>query len=452
MDYSNLKHIYFLGIGGIGMSALARYFMYKEVSVSGYDRVSTRLTNKLQAEGMQIHFDDDPAKVPGDIDLVILTPAIPPENKELHYLKEVEIPILKRAEVLGELTRDHFTIAVAGTHGKTTISSMIAHILKEQNISLCAFVGGIMTNYDSNFLYTGDGRTMIVEADEFDRSFLKLQPDFALISAVDADHLDIYGDHDELKKNFSAFAGRIKKNGKLLINASVRIERNQKSISLQYSINKDCDYSAKNIIARNHLYHFDIFHASGRIENIRLRLPGRHNVENALAAAAVALNLGVSESGIKAALESYLGVKRRFEYRIKSEDLVFIDDYAHHPEEIRALVESLRNLYPSKKISGIFQPHLYSRTRDFAQGFADSLSLLDEVILLDIYPAREKPIEGVGSELIFDKITQEDKHLVSLDEILDWIRNKTFETLVTIGAGDIDKLVEPIEKILRKKQ
>ncbi|MCF8387548.1 MAG: UDP-N-acetylmuramate--L-alanine ligase, partial [Bacteroidales bacterium] len=421
------------------------------ISVSGYDRVSTPLTSELQNEGINIHFEDNPKLIPVDIDLVVYTPAIPSELKEFQFIRKEGTTLQKRSEVLENITQDYYTIAVAGTHGKTSIASMISHILKENRKNVTAFIGGIMSNYDSNFLFSEKCDYMVVEADEFDRSFLKLKPSFSVISAMDSDHLDIYLTHEELKNTFQQFAANTKENGKLLVNSKLKEQISYSGTKILYSVSEDCDYTALNILPGKHDYIFNIRYAKGRIDNIRLQMPGKHNVENALAAAAIALNLGISAKDIKQALESYKGVKRRFEYRIKHGETIFIDDYAHHPEEIHAFVEAVKNLYPSKKISGIFQPHLYSRTRDFAEEFAKSLSLLDEIILLDIYPAREKPIEGVSSKIIFDRIGHDNKVLLNKEELLNWIGNKKFEVLATIGAGDIDQLVEPIEKILMKR-
>lgn len=448
------ENIFFLGAGGIGMSALARYFRLKGKSVSGYDRTSTALTEKLAAEGILIFFTDDPALIPANFNdpaktLVIQTPAVKQDNRMFQHFNGKGFLIIKRSEVLGTLTDNFSTIAVAGTHGKTTVSTMIAHILKHSGIGCTAFLGGISKNYHTNFLYSSNSPFAVAEADEFDRSFLRLHPLMAVITSIDADHLDIYGSVEELRAAFSAFACQVKAGGFLLVKKGVKWNLNLEGIKADqiatYALQDvDAGYYAKNININDDSAYFDLVFEGREIVNLRLGITGLMNVENAVAACAIALHSGVSEDKLGAALLSFYGINRRFDLQYKSDKIVYIDDYAHHPEEIRALVKSARSVYPGRKITGIFQPHLYSRTLDFADGFADSLSQLDEVILLDIYPAREKPIEGVTSALIFDKIKHASKQLCLKTEIPAALANRTLDVLLTIGAGDIDQLVGPI--------
>ena len=462
MDFKQLNCIYFLGIGGIGMSALARYFKTMNKQVIGYDKTPTALTDELIAEGIQIHFEDDisyfqkEVKCSKDEILVVYTPAIPKEHNELQFFKENHFNLKKRAEVLGIITQNTFTLAVAGTHGKTTTSSILAHLLKSANKDCSAFLGGITRNYNSNFLLSenknGLGPT-VVEADEYDRSFLTLHPDIAIITSVDADHLDIYSEHKFLKESFQLFAGQLKKAGSLISKKGLDINFETKSSTrkFQYSLLEETDFYTKNLRIENGSYAFDLVSKIENIANIHFSFPGIHNCENAVAAIAAAQLFGLTPSEIKFALANFKGVKRRFDYRIKTDHLVFIDDYAHHPEELRACISSVKALYPNKKITGIFQPHLYSRTRDFAEGFAESLDLLDKAILLDIYPAREKPIEGVNSEML-SKLMKNKNHLVSSKEnLIDNLLHDRLEIVLTLGAGDIDKLVEPIELALKNK-
>lgn len=445
----DLKHIYFLGIGGIGMSALARYFRLQGIAVSGYDRTPTLLTRQLEEEGINIHFEEKPDLIPAETELVIYTPAIPPENEELLYLKKTDIPLKKRAEVLGILSADKFTIAVAGTHGKTTITSMIAQIFHEAGKNISVFAGGIMNNFNSNFAGGINADFFITEADEFDRSFLQLKPDIAVITSMDADHLDIYGSREALEKNFVRFAEQIKSGGLLVVNDLLDFPEMPEIKIIKYSVAKSAGIHAENINYSGGNFSFDIIFRTGKIENIRMRMPGRHNAENALAAATVALHAGINEQKIREALESYRGVKRRFEYIIKTPQQVFIDDYAHHPNELKECIGAARNLYPGKKITGVFQPHLYSRTRDFAEEFARSLDLLDRVILLDIYPAREKPIPGITSESILEKMKNTNRTLVSKKDLPELIKKEKPEVLLSLGAGDIDQLVEPLKNALQ---
>ncbi len=449
---------YFIGIGGIGMSALARWFKTNGYFVAGYDRVSTALTRQLEEEGIDVHYEDDVQRIPGQVTkgrcLLVITPAIPRSHKELNYLQEKGFVPYKRSQILGMISRDFNTVAVAGTHGKTTTSSMIAHILKHSGLDITAFLGGIAANYDSNFIANdGPGAIAVVEADEFDRSFLTLYPDIAVVTSTDADHLDIYGDANSLKESFKTFIGQIKKAGKLFVAeriASELIENNNTRPTKTYGIDRG-QLFASNITIEDGFFVFDYCDEQYNIEKISLGVPGFHNVENAIAAIAVCLELGVTPGQAKAGMESYRGVKRRFEYILRSDKLVFVDDYAHHPVEIESFLRSLKALYPGKKITAIFQPHLYTRTRDFVDGFASSLALADELILLDIYPAREEPIEGVTSSLIYDKVTVNAKILIQKEELLDLVASKEFDVVATIGAGDIDQLVQPMKEQLERR-
>ncbi|NTW31756.1 MAG: UDP-N-acetylmuramate--L-alanine ligase [Bacteroidetes bacterium] len=447
-DIKKIKSIYFLGIGGIGMSALARYFKAIGVNVSGYDKTSTTLTNELIKENITVHFDENIDSIPKDTELVIYTPAIPADNKEYIYLKENGYDLRKRAEILGLITQNSFTVAITGTHGKTTITSMVAHILKQSGKDVFSFIGGISKNYNSNLILSEKNSIAVVEADEFDRSFLQLHPDIAVISAMDADHLDIYGSKDYLVESFALFAKQIKENGILFLKKSLTL--NNVAVPVKsYSANEKADYFASNVKVENGSYYYTI-NCPDNIEiNIKSKVPGLHNVENAIAATAVAIKTGISPNEIKNALQTYSGVKRRFDYRINEKELVFIDDYAHHPEEIKACLLAVKELYPDKKITGVFQPHLYSRTRDLEDGFAQSLSMLDELILLEIYPARELPIKGVTSQSLLDKVKMDNKMLCSKEKLIEELIRKNPEVLITIGAGDIDQLVEPIEKSLK---
>lgn len=448
MKIEELNKIYFLGIGGIGMSALARYFKSLGKEVSGYDMTSTELTTQLIEEGIQVHFSDNPEMVTDDIDLVVYTPAVPSNLEEYRECLRKGILLKKRAEVLGWITSESFTVGVAGTHGKTTTSSIIAHLLKQSPVDCNAFLGGITKNYESNFISSHNSNNVVVEADEYDRSFLTLHPNIAIITSMDADHLDIYGDKNALVDSFQLYANQVKEGGVLIINKDLNSKISIEGESITYSASTTADYYLDRIEIENGEYLFDVKTKNGVISNIQFGLPGRHNIENALAAIAVADYLGVSHSEIKEALKTFKGIKRRFEYIIKRNDLIYIDDYAHHPAELDATISSVKELYPNNKVTGIFQPHLYSRTRDFAEEFAKSLDLLNEVILLDIYPAREKPMEGVTSEMLLRKIKIKNKSICSKKELVDELHNRKLEVLLTLGAGDIDKLVEPIKKEL----
>lgn len=443
------------------MSALARWFLKQGLNISGYDRTATTLTAELQKEGMAIHFDDSVKSIPKEIienrekTLVIYTPALPKDHKEHQFLKEKQYTILKRSEVLGLISKDYVTVAVAGTHGKTTTSSMVAHLLKTARKSMVAFLGGITTNYDSNLVMHGvvsKDTIVVAEADEFDRSFLRLFPKIAIVTSADADHLDIYGDHESLISSFKEFIKQIDKDGYLIIHESIAeklaadIHHVTKNI---YSMSRG-QFFAGNIIAKSGFFEFDL-HGFGKVEHIRLGVPGFHNIENAIAASIAVWQCGVDLPTIKKGLESFTGVKRRFEFIIKHDKLVFVDDYAHHPTEIEAFLKSMKSMYPRKKLTVIFQPHLFTRTRDFAEGFSKSLSLADELFLMDIYPARELPIPGVDSDMIFKDITSQTKIRCGKDDLLEKLKNSDIEVLATVGAGDIDTFVEPILNMLTKK-
>ena len=448
-DIKKISSVYFLGIGGIGMSALARYFRSIGIKVSGYDKTPTVLTNKLKDEGIDIHFEDDISLIDKNAELVVYTPAVPKDHKEYNYLLENNYTVLKRSDVLGMITKETFSICVAGTHGKTTTSAMIAHILRHSGYGCNAFLGGIASNYSTNF-WSSEKNVSVAEADEYDRSFLKLFPDIAVITAMDADHLDIYGTAEKLQDAFIEFANQVKPGGLLISKFGlVRNDEFKATNKISYSMHdNNANAYGENIQLNNGSYLFDIVIEKEKIENIELNMGGMHNIENAVAAITVAKNIGITKEKIKAAVADFKGVKRRFEYIIKTDDLVMIDDYAHHPEELRALITGAKELFPGKKCTVIFQPHLFSRTKDFADGFAEVLSLADETILLPIYPAREKPVEGVNSEMVLNKMTNSKKQVLSKEDLLNWIKNNKQELLITAGAGDIDTLVEPIKNIL----
>ncbi|WP_299273417.1 UDP-N-acetylmuramate--L-alanine ligase [uncultured Psychroserpens sp.] len=446
MNLERTHSIYFIGIGGIGMSALARYFVAKGLTVGGYDKTQTEITNALENLGVSIHFDDNINQVESEFlnpntTLIVYTPAIPGSHGELNYFKSNGFEVLKRSAVLGEITKQTFCLAVAGTHGKTTTTSILGHLLNACDVEVTAFLGGISENYNSNLILKGTDVT-VVEADEFDRSFLALSPDFACITSMDADHLDIYGNASELIKSFEDFSEKIKPNGKLFVKNGLPIK------GITYGIEDDSDYSVKNIKIINGSYVFDVKTPNTLLENFKFSLPGRHNLSNALIALAMSVEYGLPHPQLAKALASYKGVKRRFTYQIKTEDLVYIDDYAHHPEEINAVHQAVREMYPNRKVLAVFQPHLYSRTQDFANEFATSLSQFDEIILLDIYPARELPIEGVTSKWLLDKIRNNNKKLVGKSELIDQIKASDASVLLTIGAGDIGEEVKHIKNVL----
>ena len=447
MSLEKIHKVYFIGVGGIGMSALARYFIAIGKEVFGYDKTETILTNQLEKEGVNIHYTDSPSLIPSEIDLVVYTPAVPQDLKEDKHCWDKGYVMKKRSEVLGIITNESFTLAVAGTHGKTTTSSILAHLLK-QSIGCNAFLGGITKNYDSNVLLTENTENTVVEADEYDRSFLELHSNMAIITSMDADHLDIYGDHSKFLESFELFSSQISPGGSLILNKQLENKLTPACDVITYSISEKADYYLENIKVVDGYYVFSVQAQSGLISDIKFGLPGRHNVENAIAAIAAADQLKVSHQEIKSALESFKGIKRRFEYIIKKHDLVYIDDYAHHPEELKATISSVKELYPKNKITGVFQPHLYSRTKDFADDFAKSLDLLNELILLDIYPSREQPIEGITSEMLLRKVTIKNKSISTKAELVSELRQRKLEVLLTMGAGDIDKLVEPIKNEL----
>jgi UDP-N-acetylmuramate--alanine ligase len=457
VNLHNIKQVYLLGIGGIGMSALARYFHAAGKVVSGYDKTPTPLTESLVTEGIGVTYNDDVNELPEGLRsgnnedfLIIYTPAIPKDHHQYNFFLDNAVAMHKRSVVLGWITRRSFTIAVAGTHGKTTTSSIITHILKSSGINCTAFLGGISTNYNSNLILgdvNADDAVVVVEADEFDRSFLTLHPDIAVITSMDADHLDIYGDKSKLEESFRLFAGQVKNGGYLFVKSGLPLGK-QTANQYSYSITSGADFTGTEIHIEDHQYIFNINTLHQSFRKWKTGLPGRHNVENAVAAIAVALQLGIDPQKIKNGIESFAGVKRRFEYHINTDKCTFIDDYAHHPEELRAAISSVKELYGDKKVTGVFQPHLYSRTKDFAAEFAESLSLLDALLLLDIYPARELPIPGVTSDIIFNKVSLKEKELCSKEELLPILAKHKPEVLLTLGAGDIDQLVEPIKNLL----
>lgn len=448
MELQNIKRVYLVGIGGIGMSGLARYFAHLGCIVCGYDRTSTDLTDQLRNEGIQVVFDDltdlipISFQTPDECTLIIYTPAIPRDSAIFNFFKDSGFDLYKRSQVLGLISKSKFTIAVAGTHGKTTTSCMIAHILKDSGTDCSAFLGGIASNYNSNVLF-GKNNIVVVEADEYDRSFLTLYPDIAVITSMDADHLDIYGDHNHLIDSFRKFASQIKDNGVLIFHADLPF-----TIGTTYSAQDYADAYSTNIRVEDGDFYFDFRNDSTSISGIRLGIAGIHNIENATAAIEVALKVNVAPELIKKALGSFKGVKRRFEYIVKNRDHIYIDDYAHHPEELRAAITSIRKLYPGKKLTTIFQPHLYTRTRDFADGFAEVLDMSDELIMLDIYPARELPIEGVSADMILDRMKLWNKRKCGKQEAVDLVQIEKPELLLTVGAGDIDQLVQPLKNAL----
>ena len=465
-EIDEIKVAYFVGIGGIGMSAIARFFNSRGVKVSGYDRTATTLTKQLEAEGILIHYEPDLELIPKDADLVVYTPAIPDDQEALIFYRQHGYRIVKRSDVLQMITKSSFNICIAGTHGKTTTTTMIAHLLRDSGYGCNAFLGGISVNYGTNFwpqvLTVRPGNSernvCVVEADEYDRSFLKLNPDIAVISAMDPDHLDIYGTADAMEKAFIDFSEKLKTGGLLV--SKFGLKRRGDLVAdrhLTYSLqNETADAYAENITIKNGSYQFDVNVRDNKVENLALHMGGMHNVENAVAAITVASSLNIDNDRIRHAIENFMGVKRRFEYILKNDRIVFIDDYAHHPEELRALIHGAQTLFRQKRCTIIFQPHLYSRTRDLAIGFAEVLDLADQVVLLPIYPARELPIEGVSSEMILDKMKNENKKIVAKEDLLAWVQNKYVkninkefgEVLITAGAGDIDTLVEPIKEIL----
>jgi len=446
IELKDIKRVYFIGIGGIGMSALARYFRFHGREVSGYDRTETELTRQLSEEGIAIHYSEDVSAIPQDVDLVVYTPAIPAAHKELVWYQQHSNTLMKRSEVLGLITASSFNICVAGTHGKTTITTLIAHILRHSGYGCNAFLGGIAVNYNSNF-WSDTRNVCVIEADEYDRSFLRLSPDVAVISAMDADHLDIYGTAEAVRQAFVDFSGRLKPGGLLFSKRGLDGLKGDRRLS--YGIGEGADVFATDITIDQGDYLFSVKMADWSLERIALPMGGRHNVENATVAVAVAHSLGIAGDKIVAAVAAFRGVRRRFEYIIRKPKLVFVDDYAHHPEELRALISGAKELFGGMKCTVIFQPHLFTRTRDFADEFAASLDLADEIYLLPIYPARELPIEGVTSDMIAGKVAGGKAKVCGREEVLEVIEGRSdWELVITAGAGDIDTLVEPIRQLL----
>lgn len=448
MELDLIKRVYFIGAGGIGMSALARYFKKRGCLVGGYDKTRTVLTSHLEEEGILISYVDALSELPSEFEvttaetLIVYTPAIPKDSVLLNYFRDNGFNLQKRSQVLGIISKGQFCIAVAGTHGKTTTSSIVAHILTDTGYGCTAFLGGITTNYQSNFLL-GDNNVVVVEADEYDRSFLTLHPDIAVITSMDADHLDIYGDAAQLEESFQLFAKQLKPEGTLFFKQGLPIAE-----GITYGSETGAIVRASNIRVEEGNFVFDYQDENVSITDIPLMLPGKHNVENATVAMAAALKLGIDPVKVKAAVANFKGVKRRFEYVVREDKHIYIDDYAHHPEELRACFHAVRQLYPDKKMTVVFQPHLFSRTRDFAADFAEVLSTVDELLLLDIYPARELPMEGITSEFLRAKLTLENSGVYSKEEVLKYVKENQPELLVTVGAGDIDTLIQPLKNIL----
>ncbi len=446
--FEHINNIFFIGIGGIGMSALAKHFKKLGKVVMGYDRSPSIITEQLKDLDIPVIFEDAINLLPQNIDLVIYTPAIPNDHKQLTYLREKHFPIKKRAEILGMISQDKYCIAVAGTHGKTTTSALISHILHIAKFDFMSFMGGISKNINSNFISSSKNDFIVVEADEYDKSFLQLYPDIAVVTAMDADHLDIYGTHKKMIESYNEFVSHIKNDGKLILKHNLlnKIRTNKTDI-ISYSLVDNSSFKSENIRISNGSYIFDVVCPDNKnIPDLKLNIGGRHNIENAVAAIAVSIQLGITHDIIKKSLESFKGVLRRFDIRINHEKLIYIDDYAHHPEELKMLIHSVREFFKGKTITGVFQPHLFTRTRDFADDFAQGLDLLDEVILLEIYPAREKPIEGITSSYLLNKIKNNKKMICSKNNVIEELLKKKTDIILTIGAGDIDALVAPITK------
>lgn len=458
------ENYYFIGIGGIGMSALARYFNLLGAQVYGYDRAPSALTRELESEGMRIHYTDSVSAIPDEIKsavdktIVIITPAISQDNKELTYFRENGFSLLKRAKVLGLICRNLKTIAIAGTHGKTSTTTYASYLMKNSKNGCNAFLGGISKNFNSNYVFDGHSNYVVVEADEYDRSFHNLYPSTAVITAMDADHLDIYGTHEAVIDSFYTFACQIQKGGALIHKLGLdfspilqKLEKNDVRIYTYSLQDSAADFYMKSIEIKNNAFELCLHTPFGEIGAMHFGLPGKTNVENFVAAAAASLLNGITRDELCKASKTLQGVVRRFDVQVASPKLIYIDDYAHHPSELKACIDSIREMYAGKKLTGIFQPHLYSRTRDFAPEFAKSLSLLDELILLDIYPAREEPIPGVSSQMIFDEVTCSEKQMCSKENLLNVLNDKDLEVVMTIGAGNIDRLVEPIKELLSKR-
>lgn len=448
MNTNDIKQVFLIGIGGIGMSALARYFRHAGCLVAGYDKTETELTARLQQEGIRVQYTDEPALLEevfmrlANETLIIYTPAVPKDLALVTALAGTGQRLYKRSEVLGLISRNKYTIAVAGTHGKTTTSSLVAHILKNSGYNCSAFLGGITVNYDSNVLFA-DNDVLVVEADEYDRSFLTLHPDIAIVTSTDADHLDIYGDRDHMLESFRLFLQQLSPKGTRIIRNGLEL-----ATDISYAAGERADAYADAIRIQDGSYYFDYIQGADRIRDIRLGIPGRHNVENAVAAMAAARQLGIPDAEITEALGSFKGVRRRFEYIVQHEHSIYIDDYAHHPEELRACLTAVKSLYPDKKLTVIFQPHLYSRTRDFADGFAEVLAMADRLLLMDIYPARELPIPGITSAWLLQQVKLADKELLDAAAIVADVKTNQPELLLTAGAGDIDRLVAPLKEVL----
>lgn len=461
MDINNITSVYFVGAGGIGMSALIRYFLSRGKKVAGYDKTPSGLTEQLNYEGAAIHYEDNVMLIPDDFTdpaktLVVYTPAVPDSHTELSYFRDNEFEIMKRARVLGEITNCTRGLCIAGTHGKTTTSSMVAHLLKQSHVDCNAFLGGILKNYDSNLMLSEHSDLTVIEADEFDRSFHWLKPYMAVITAADPDHLDIYGTPEAYRESFEHFTSLIRPGGCLIMKKGINVAPIlQQDVSLfSYSATEEADFYATNIRIGNGEIIFDFVGPTITISDIQLGVPVKVNVENGVAAIALAWLNGVTPDEIRKGMASFAGPKRRFDFHLKKENIVLIDDYAHHPAELKASIQSVKELYAGRKITGVFQPHLYTRTRDFATDFAESLSLLDELILLDIYPAREEPIPGVTSQIIFDAVTIPNKKMVRKEDLLNRIAAEVnnLEVVLMVGAGNIEQLVEPVKHILDKKE
>ena len=448
-----MKNVYFIGIGGIGMSALARYYKFKGYEVAGYDRTPSDLTAQLEQEGISVHYEDRPDLIPEDKDetLVVYTPAIPHDLGELRKVMDGGYAVLKRSRTLGEITRGQRCLAVAGTHGKTTTSTLTAHIFTQCGEGCSAFLGGISRNYGTNFLVSRN-ETVVVEADEFDRSFLQLFPEIAVITAVDPDHLDIYGDYAHVVEAFKAFASQV--SGTVIAKKGTPIgPKDTKAQVLTYHYtNPEADFYAENPHPdAMGCFHYNLHFPNGVLEDVRVGAPGWVNAENSVAAAAIALTYGLDPAAIKAAIGTFEGVKRRLEVHVNASGLAYVDDYAHHPAELSSAISSLRDIFPGRKLTAIFQPHLYTRTRDFAPEFAQALSAVDKLILLDIYPAREEPIPGVTSEMIFKDVTAPEKVLLKKEELMDYLADEPLDVLVSFGAGNIDRFIEPITELLKSR-
>lgn len=448
MNIDNIRQVFLVGIGGIGMSALARYFRHLGCVVSGYDKTETKLTRDLVSEGISVIYHDDYTlvrdefKEANDHTLLIYTPAVPSELEILNEFRQTGHVLFKRSQVLGLISRNRFTIAVAGTHGKTTTSTMIAHVLTDSGYGCSAFLGGISTNYGSNVLFS-DNNTVVVEADEFDRSFLTLYPDIAVVTSADADHLDIYGDKGQLEESFQLFLDQLQENGKRIIRAGLPF-----GSELTYSAFQQAGAYAERIRIKQGDYYFDYVQGTERIKNIRLGIPGRHNIENAVATIAAARYVGVADESIVRALANFAGVKRRYEVVVSNAHHTYIDDYAHHPEELRAFLSSVKERYPSKHLTVIFQPHLYTRTRDFSDGFVEVLGLADTLVIMPIYPARELPLPGITSEWLVEGVQASEKYVFDHEGVKKFVQTRKPELLVTVGAGNIDLLVEPLKEVL----